>query len=1065
MTNQIHWAHPVNGDFSNAGDWSGGVVPGYRDDALLDATGAQFTVTSSAYLAVNGIDLVTGATLNFTAGASFNALNGTDGGANAGVILIGAGATFQAGGTIDNRGTINLSSTSSRASFVASILGVSLTGGGQIIMNDNPLNRLSGKAFEFGSLTNVDNTISGAGVIGDGGGDLFLTNLATGTIDANGSNQLAVVDFAGLNAGLIENTGSGGLLLSGGLTNSGTIINTGVGALTLSDVTIDKSASGVLSQGVSLLLRDGTVLGGTMTIAAGQSVTAEANYGGELGTYTLLNHGTVTVQDGAYLFLGGTVTNAGAISVQGAVKATTLRLGVVLNGGGSIIMSDNANNKIIGNITNIDNTISGSGNIGSADMNWTNQAAGVIDANGINPMSVYNGLSPLVNAGLIEATGRGGLMFSSSPIHGTGGQILAAANSAIRMASTTIQGGGLTLDTGSVLTGNGYLYLSTLTDHGSITAVGGAFAFKGAGDTFAGALAGTEIDFAGVETLDPGSSLTAATVRLISGASVQIRTNLTFTGIWRQAGASVTLQARDLSLGGTGSTISGLIGGTGTLSFLSGVQTLIAGAVLQVPDWSIGGGAVVAVKENLSFSGALRSTSGTILAIAAGDALNLSGIGSTLAGSVNGGGILAFSGGVTTLEAGATLTVTQVSLLAGAIGLAESLTYAGLLEQATGAQFLLGPNTLTLTGAGSTFAGVVTGAGGHLVLAGGSQTFALGASVRVSDWSIQGGASAVFSENLAYAGDFGLASGSAAVAKGHIISLSGVSTFGSGALIDGAGALIVRTASLAGLTLGGTATLEVVGTLDQTGAVTLGDTTSSAALCEIGKTGTWRLDADVGIGRGTSTATKIIDAGLLIKAGGTGTSVVAVGVADSGSIEVASGTLDFTQTVIGAGRLTIDAGATLRLDATASFTLTLAFNGAGATLALGQAGLFHVAMSGFSTGDVIDLLGLVATSATLGAGDRLVVANGARMVATLQLAGSYLGDTFSVASDGYGGSKLSLVPPASGAFPLSATVRPAAFVQQMSAMGAAAAIGVIMPPHGEIVTRLSLPGAGISEPR
>ena len=43
---QIHWANQVNGSFSDALDWSGGVAPGISDNAILDASGAAFTVNS-----------------------------------------------------------------------------------------------------------------------------------------------------------------------------------------------------------------------------------------------------------------------------------------------------------------------------------------------------------------------------------------------------------------------------------------------------------------------------------------------------------------------------------------------------------------------------------------------------------------------------------------------------------------------------------------------------------------------------------------------------------------------------------------------------------------------------------------------------------------------------------------------------------------------------------------------------------------------------------------------------------------------------------------------------------
>jgi hypothetical protein len=70
-------------------------------------------------------------------------------------------------------------------------------------------------------LTNVDNTISGAGQLG--GGLLGLNN--QGTIIATGTHEL-VIDTGGstvINSGTLEATGSGGLAINGAVANSGLI--------------------------------------------------------------------------------------------------------------------------------------------------------------------------------------------------------------------------------------------------------------------------------------------------------------------------------------------------------------------------------------------------------------------------------------------------------------------------------------------------------------------------------------------------------------------------------------------------------------------------------------------------------------------------------------------------------------------------------------------------------------------------------------------------------------------------------------------------------------------------
>src|SRR5262249_23922367 len=87
--------------------------------------------------------------------------------------------------------------------------GVILDGSGTVALADQPNNALTGTV-----LSNVDNTISGAGFFG---GALQLTNLSGGRIIATAaSNQLVIgtTSHTMVNEGLIEATGAAGLLIS-----------------------------------------------------------------------------------------------------------------------------------------------------------------------------------------------------------------------------------------------------------------------------------------------------------------------------------------------------------------------------------------------------------------------------------------------------------------------------------------------------------------------------------------------------------------------------------------------------------------------------------------------------------------------------------------------------------------------------------------------------------------------------------------------------------------------------------------------------------------------------------
>jgi hypothetical protein len=121
---QIHWLNAINGRFTNPADWGGGVVPGASDDAILDAVGSAFTVTSGANETVDSLQLTANATLSLI-GKTFAATTGTGTGANAGIILVGAGATLVAGGMLTvtdgtHTARITLKGNSLGSAFVAS---------------------------------------------------------------------------------------------------------------------------------------------------------------------------------------------------------------------------------------------------------------------------------------------------------------------------------------------------------------------------------------------------------------------------------------------------------------------------------------------------------------------------------------------------------------------------------------------------------------------------------------------------------------------------------------------------------------------------------------------------------------------------------------------------------------------------------------------------------------------------------------------------------------------------------------------------------------------------------
>ncbi|MEZ2331159.1 beta strand repeat-containing protein, partial [Mesorhizobium sp. RCC_202] len=240
---------------------------------------------------------------------------------NTGTMTIGDGALLPLSGTVNNSGLISLDSTGSETLLQVIQHGVTLQGGGQIDLSDSAFNIISGTGPDV-TLVNVDNTISGAGQLGDG--MLSLDN--RGTIIASGTNAL-VIDTGGsvvANSGTLEATGSGGLVVAGGVANSGMLLANGgnitihgavtgegdatignlskleFGGASSTDVTFAHDAAGTLelddsfdySGRIGGITNDDKLDLNDISFGAGTTVAYHASQDG--------SGGTLTVSDGAH---------------------------------------------------------------------------------------------------------------------------------------------------------------------------------------------------------------------------------------------------------------------------------------------------------------------------------------------------------------------------------------------------------------------------------------------------------------------------------------------------------------------------------------------------------------------------------------------------------------------------------------------------------------------------------------------------------------------------------------------------------------------------------------------
>src|SRR5713101_8380043 len=433
------------GNWSNPTKWSAGVPSG--TSALIDnGNGAASPVA----LDIDGH--ATNLTIDSDDSLSFN--NGI-------FLFIEASG----GGTINNGGHLNINSTGTLTALDIQSAGglVTLTGGG--------------------ALTNVNNTIQGAGQIGNT--QMGLNNQATinANIGGSGANPL-IINTAGTstNTGTMEATNGGTLELQASFNNTGGKIQA------------------VGTNSIVLLNTAGTSFsGGTLTTSGGGVIGAKTSNGFPIlegMPNTVTNAGMFEVFDGAVVVVDGTINNTGTILLNGTssgaqMNVTGPNFAATLTGKGTVTMSNFANNVIGwggGGLTNLNNTIQGAAQIGNTQMSLNNK--GKIVANQpttliIDCQSFSNPGTLIVNKGSLMnvndafanfsgTTLTGGTYMVSGTLQFNGANIVndaakitltgassaivdQAANDGLRNFAAITSKGSLTLTSGKTLTTPGSL--------------------------------------------------------------------------------------------------------------------------------------------------------------------------------------------------------------------------------------------------------------------------------------------------------------------------------------------------------------------------------------------------------------------------------------------------------------------------------------------------------------------------------------------------------------------------------------------------------------------------------
>ena len=318
------------GNWSTIANWSGGFVPnngngGQNWSAFIDSGNAansvvQLDVSSS----ISQLHISAGDTLNILDNRSLSIV----------------------GGVVNNNGTISLA-WGGNPTFLAFNGSTSIAGTGSIDM--------TGGSFITGSgmLTNgVGHTIRGSGNLGSN--SIFVIN--QGTVEA-GTGFSMLIDPQNAGAGTVAFNNQGTVRAIGG----GVVTLTGNGAGEFwGSGTYQATGAGSRID----LVGDVVIRNTTLAASAGGEIRAANGNNQTLDNVSL--SGNFVRRDNGVTFLSNAISNSGTMTLDFGGNATAIQLisNVALSGGGSINMLGGGG-AIAGSgnlLTNVDNTISGSGN-------------------------------------------------------------------------------------------------------------------------------------------------------------------------------------------------------------------------------------------------------------------------------------------------------------------------------------------------------------------------------------------------------------------------------------------------------------------------------------------------------------------------------------------------------------------------------------------------------------------------------------------------------------------------------------------------------------------------------
>ena len=691
-----------------------------------------------------------------------------------------------------------------------------LDNSGLAVSQDFTVNSTNGTIDTAGLTSTMGGVLSGPGGLtftnSGSGGNVTLTGINTyqGATTVNAGAVLALSGSGSIASSAVADNGS--FDISG--TTAGATIRTlsGNGSVALGAQTLSFTNAGSTFAGVIGGTGGVAVTGGSQTLSGINSYTgATAIASGS--TLALTGTGSIAssaVADSGTFNISGTTAGASVQSLSGA--------GTVTLGARTLTLS-NANASFSGAI-NGTGAVSVTG--GSEILSGTN---------------AYTGATSIGSGATVALTGTGSIA-SSSGVADNGTLDLSGETAGVALQSLSGNGtvalGAQTL----TLTNASTSFAGAINGTGALVVTGGTETLSGSGN-YSG---GTTVSGSGTVSVAADAALGAASAgltlnagTLASTASFTTSRNVALTGngtFNTSAGTALTditgsvSGAGELIKSGTGTlTLCGAVSNTGGTAVNAGTLT-ICGADTGTGSTAIASGATLAVSGagsiatassianngTLDISGvnagaSLQTLSGTGTVALGAQNLMLTHASDTFAGVIGGTGGLEVSGGSETLsglntyggassiDSGASLILSGAGSIAASAGIADNGTLdisgagAGSSVQSLSGSgaVALGGQTLTLTNAGSTFAGDIAGTGG-LAITGGTETLA-GSNAYSGATSIGTGAT------LALTGAGSIAS-SSGVADNGTFDISATDAGASMATLSGAGAVTLGAQTL-----------------------------------------------------------------------------------------------------------------------------------------------------------------------------------------------------------------------------------------------------------------------------